>query len=332
MAAAPKVSIVVPIYNEEAGLPALLARLYPALDALGQTYELILVDDGSRDHSIRVLRQQFDRRPDVTRVVILAANVGQHMAIMAGFQHARGEVVVTLDADLQNPPEEIHKLLAKMEEGFDYVGSYRSERRDNLFRRAASRAMNRLREDLTRIRMTDQGCMLRAYARNVVDAINQSPEVNTFVPALAFIYARNPTEIEVRHDERAAGASQYSLSRLIKLNFDLVTGFSVKPLQIFSGIGMIVAVGAVLLYATVLAYQLYTAGLAGALEHVWDRDVLEFFLMGLAVFGIGLTGEYIGRIYEQVRGRPRYMVQAVLEQQPGAQQWQPRQSSSRITT
>jgi undecaprenyl-phosphate 4-deoxy-4-formamido-L-arabinose transferase len=330
--AAPDISVVIPVYNEEAGLPALFARLYPALDALGRTYELILVDDGSRDRSVRLLREQFDRRPDVTRVVLLASNFGQHMAILAGFQHARGAVVVTLDADLQNPPEEIAKLLAKMEEGYDYVGSYRSERHDSLFRRVASRAMNRMRENLTRIRMTDQGCMLRAYGRNVVEAINRSPESNTFVPALAYIYARNPTEVEVKHDERAAGKSQYSLSRLVKLNFDLVTGFSVKPLQIFSAFGMIVALGSVVLYATVLAYQLYTAGLAGALEHVWDRDVLEFFLMGMACFGIGLTGEYIGRIYEQVRGRPRYLVQAVLEKEPGVERWQPRPSSSRITT
>jgi undecaprenyl-phosphate 4-deoxy-4-formamido-L-arabinose transferase len=328
----PEISVVIPLYNEQAGLPALFSRLYPALDALGRSYELILVDDGSRDRSMQLLREQFERRPDVTRVVLLATNFGQHMAILAGFEHARGAVMVTLDADLQNPPEEIGKLLAKMDEGCDYVGSYRSNRRDSLFRRAASRAMNRLRENLTRIRMTDQGCMLRAYGRSVVDAINQSPEANTFVPALAYIYARNPTEIEVLHDERAAGGSKYSLSRLIKLNFDLVTGFSVRPLQIFSALGMVVALGSVVLYTGVLAYQLYTAGFKGALEHVWDRDILEFFLMGLAVFGIGFTGEYVGRIYAQVRGRPRYLVQAVLEAKPGAERWQPRQSSSHITT
>jgi undecaprenyl-phosphate 4-deoxy-4-formamido-L-arabinose transferase len=311
--ATPEVSVVIPVYNEESSLPSLFSRIYPALDALGRSYELILVDDGSRDQSMRVLRAQFDRRPDVTRVVLLASNAGQHMAILAGFQYARGETVVTLDADLQNPPEEIGKLLAKMAEGYDYVGSYRSERRDSLFRRAASRAMNRMRENMTRIRMTDQGCMLRAYGRNVVEAINLSPEMNTFVPALAYIYARNPTEIEVKHDERAAGASQYSLSKLMKLNFDLMTGFSVKPLRMFSAIGMVVAVSSVLLYTGVLLHQLYIAGLAGALSHVWDRDILEFFLMGVAVFGIGLTGEYIGRIYEQVRGRPRFLVAGVLE-------------------
>jgi len=311
--AAPEISVVIPIYNEEAGLAALFARLYPALDALGRTYELVLVDDGSRDRSPALLHEQFDRRPDVTRVVYLLTNFGQHMAVLAGFERSRGEILVTLDADLQNPPEEIVKLLDKMDEGYDYVGGYRSERRDSAFRRIASRTINRLRERLTDIRMEDHGCMLRAYRRSIVDTINESRELNTFVPALAYLYARSPTEIEVRHEERAAGASQYSLSRLIHLNFDLITGFSVRPLQIFSTIGMVVALGSVVLYVAVLAYHLFAFGLRDALEHTWDRDVLEFFLMGMALFGIGLTGEYIVRINEQVKGRPRYLVAAVLE-------------------
>jgi undecaprenyl-phosphate 4-deoxy-4-formamido-L-arabinose transferase len=311
--AAPEISVVIPIYNEEAGLAALFARLYPALDALGRTYELVLVDDGSRDRSPALLHEQFDRRPDVTRVVYLLTNFGQHMAVLAGFERARGEILVTLDADLQNPPEEIVKLLDKMDEGYDYVGSYRSERRDSAFRRIASQTINRLRERLTHIRMADHGCMLRAYRRSIVDTINESREINTFVPALAYLYARNPTEIEVRHEERAAGASQYSLSHLIQLNFDLITGFSVRPLQIFSTVGMVVAVGSVVLYIGVLAYHLSAFGIRDAVQHLWDRDVLEFFLMGMALFGIGLTGEYIVRIHEQVKGRPRYLVAAVLE-------------------
>ena len=159
------ISVVIPVYNEEAVLPALFARLYPALDALGCTYEIVFVNDGSRDRSAAMLREQFQKRPDVTRVILFNGNFGQHMAIMAGFEHCRGERVVTLDADLQNPPEEIAKLLAKMDEGHDYVGSIRRERQDAAWRRWASRAMNRLRERLTHIRMTDQGCMLRAYDR-----------------------------------------------------------------------------------------------------------------------------------------------------------------------
>jgi undecaprenyl-phosphate 4-deoxy-4-formamido-L-arabinose transferase len=160
----PQVSVVIPVYNEEAVLPALFARLYPALDALGTRYEVIFINDGSRDRSAALLREQFERRPDSTRVVLFNGNFGQHLAIMAGFEASRGERVVTLDADLQNPPEEIAKLLAKMDEGFDYVGTVRAERQDTAFRRHASRLMNAIRERITRIHMTDQGCMLRATA------------------------------------------------------------------------------------------------------------------------------------------------------------------------
>src|SRR5437762_1079398 len=214
-------SVVVPVYNEEAGLPALFARLYPALDALGESYEVIFVNDGSRDRSAALLREQFAKRPDVTRVVLFNGNFGQHMAILAGFERCRGERVVTLDADLQNPPEEIAKLLAKMDEGHDYVGSIRRHRQDAAWRRWASRAMNNLRERITHIRMTDQGCMLRAYDRAIVEAICASREVNTYIPALAYSYSHNPTEVEVEHEERIAGESKYSLYRLIRLNFDL---------------------------------------------------------------------------------------------------------------
>jgi undecaprenyl-phosphate 4-deoxy-4-formamido-L-arabinose transferase len=326
---APAISVVIPIYNEEAGLQALFNRLYPTLDNLGEAYELVLVDDGSRDRSALLLREQFERRPDVTRVVLLAANFGQHMAIRAGFERARGDVVVTLDADLQNPPEEIPKLIAKYREGYDYVGSYRRERQDTTFRRASSRLMNRLRESITDIRMSDQGCMLRAYGRNVVQAIVHSPEVSTFIPALAYLYARNPVEIEVAHEPRAAGTTKYSLYKLIDLNFDLVTGFSTLPLRMFSILGMLVSFGSVALYIIVMLTRAARGG--SFLEVLWDRDILQFFLIGMVLFGLGLVGEYVGRIHEQVRGRPRYLVQAIYESKADPE-WRPERSSSRTTT
>ena len=203
----PELSIVIPVYNEEAGLPGLFARLYPALDALRTGYEIVFVNDGSRDASVALLADQFRRRPDVTRVVLFNGNYGQHMAILAGFQSSRGQIMVTLDADLQNPPEEIGKLVDKIREGHDYVGSIRRVRQDAAWRTLASKAMNRMRERITNIRITDQGNMLRAYGRNVIDLVNQCAEVNTFVPALAYTFARNPAEVVVEHEERAAGAS-----------------------------------------------------------------------------------------------------------------------------
>ena len=310
MSAPPRLSVVVPVYNEEAVLPALLARLYPALDALGQTYELIFINDGSRDRSAAILKQQFDKRPDVTRVILFNGNYGQHMAIMAGFEHVRGEQIVTLDADLQNPPEEIGKLLAKLDEGHDYVGSIRAARQDTAFRRIASRAMNRLRERITNIQMTDQGCMLRAYSRRIIDTLNTCRESNTFIPALAYTFAENPVEVEVAHEERAAGESKYSLYSLVRLNFDLVTGFSTLPLQMFSISGIAISVAS-LLFVFYLAVRRLIIGPEA--EGLFTLFGIAFFLIGITLFGIGLLGEYIARIYEQVRERPRYVVREILE-------------------
>ena len=310
----PELSIVIPIYNEELGLAKLFARLYPALDALGMSYEIVFINDGSRDNSVSILAEQFRQRPDVTRVVLFNGNYGQHMAILAGFEATRGEIVVTLDADLQNPPEEIHKLIAKMREGHDYVGSIRRVRQDSAWRTIASKLMNRLRERITNISITDQGNMLRAYGRNVIDLVNQCAEVNTFVPALAYKFARNPTEIMVEHEERAAGESKYSLYSLIRLNFDLVTGFSLVPLQAFSMAGMVLALGSAALVIFLLLRRLF---LGAEADGVFTLFAVNFFLMGVILFGIGLVGEYVGRILQQVRARPRYVVQTILQHESG---------------
>jgi undecaprenyl-phosphate 4-deoxy-4-formamido-L-arabinose transferase len=310
--ATPILSVVIPVYNEEEVLPALFARLYPALDALGIAYEVIFVNDGSRDRSGAMLREQFQKRPDVTRAIFFNGNFGQHMAILAGFEHCRGSRIVTLDADLQNPPEEIGKLLAKMDEGHDYVGSIRRMRQDAAWRRWASKAMNRMRERITHIKMTDQGCMLRAYDRPIIDAIRASREVSTYIPALAYSFAHNPTEVEVEHEERYAGESKYSLYRLIRLNFDIVTGFSVLPLQLFSFFGIFVSLVSLGVYVVVIVERIML-GTADGIWVIWDRDILQFFLTGVVLFGLGLIGEYVGRIYQQVRERPRYVIQALLE-------------------
>jgi undecaprenyl-phosphate 4-deoxy-4-formamido-L-arabinose transferase len=314
----PQLSVVIPVFNEEPSLPDLFARLYPALDALGVRYEVIFVNDGSRDRSAALLREQWGRRPDSTRVILFNANYGQHPAVVAGFERCRGERVVTMDADLQNPPEEIGKLLAAMDRGHDYVGGVRRNRADSWWRRLASKAMNRLRERLTHIRMTDQGCMLRAYSREIVTAVAESREVSTFIPALAYTFASNPTEVDVAHAERAAGKSHYPLYKLIRLNFDLITGFSLLPLQLFSMFGMMVSALALAVYVVVIAYRLFFFDWPGArwqdaTSVIWDRDILAFFLIGMLLFGLGLVGEYVGRIYQQVRARPRFTIRAVLE-------------------
>jgi undecaprenyl-phosphate 4-deoxy-4-formamido-L-arabinose transferase len=312
---APKLSVVIPVYNEEAVLPTLFARLYPALDALRIPFEIVYVNDGSKDKSVALLRQQFQSRPRETRVVLFHANFGQHSAVMAGLAYARGEYVVTLDADLQNPPEEIGKLVAKLDEGFDYVGTIRQQRQDSLWRRTFSKVINKIREWITPVRITDQGCMMRGYARSVVTALNQTREVNTFIPALASLYAMKPIEVPIAHEERFAGRSKYSLYSLIRLNFDLITGFSVVPLQLFSMVGMLVALMSAMLFVVLIVRRIFVGSEA---EGLFTLFSVVFLFIGLALFGIGLLGEYVGRIYAQVRERPRYIVEAILEESDGA--------------
>jgi len=214
-------------------------------------------------------------------------------------------VIVTLDADLQNPPEEIPKLLAKFDEGYDVVGGERQNRQDSFLRKAASRLVNRATTLITRMRLTDFGCMLRAYSREVVEEINRCDEASTFIPALGQSFARRPTEVAVAHAARRHGESHYSLYRLIRLNFDLMTGFSLVPLQVFGLMGMAVAVGGVAFGVFLFVRRL----IVGAeVEGVFTLFAILFTLLGIAMAGLGLVGEYVGRIYLQVRGRPRFRV------------------------
>jgi undecaprenyl-phosphate 4-deoxy-4-formamido-L-arabinose transferase len=307
-------SIVIPVYNEELNLPTLFARLYPVLDALHRSYEVIFTNDGSADRSMDLLRAQHAARPDVTRVIDFNANYTQHMAIMAAFERVRGEVIVTLDADLQNPPEEIPKLLEKIDAGHDYVGGYRLNRQDSFFRTYASKLINFVRRKTTNIEMTDQGCMLRAYRRPIVDAIVRSGAINTFIPALAYSFSGHPAEVGVKHEERHAGISNYSFYKLIRLNFDLITGFSLAPLQMFTMFAGLCAAGSLLL-VLVLAYM--RIFLNDDTKGVFTLFGILFFLISVAMIGIGLIGEYVGRTYQVVRARQRYHVREMLDTTAG---------------
>ncbi len=306
----PYVSVVIPVYNEEANLETLFARLTQVLDGIGKPFEIIFTNDGSHDRSGALLKEFHQRRPQEVRVIDFNGNFGQHMAIMAAFERVRGAVVVTLDADLQNPPEEIPKLLSAIEAGHDVVGGYRRHRQDNLFRRYASKAINAIRAHVTRIRMRDQGCMLRAYRRSIVDTISASNEASTFIPALAYSYAANPTEVEVEHAARAAGESKYRLYDLIRLNFDLMTGFSLVPLQAFTIFGMIVSVLSTLFVIFLFIRRLV---LGPEAEGLFTLFAILYLLVGVGIMGLGIIGEYIGRIYQEVRRRPRFVIRAVYE-------------------
>jgi len=300
----PYLSIVVPVYNEEGNLGPLMERLYPAAQGIGRPFEIIFTNDGSVDRSLEILRRMVQQYPGV-KVIEFNGNFGQHMAILAAFEVSRGDIVITLDADLQNPPEEIPRLVAEIEKGHDVVGTIRQKRHDTFFRRFASRVVNITTNRITGMQMQDYGCMLRAYHRYVVDNINRCREATTFIPALAQTFASNPTEIEVGHAERMEGESKYSFYRLIRLNFDLMTGFSVVPLQIFALFGVSTAAFS-LVFALFLLVRRFIVG--SEVEGVFTLFAILFFFIGIIIFGIGIVGEYVGRIYQEVRKRPRYVV------------------------
>lgn len=306
------VSVVIPVYNEEANLPELLRRTLAALRALQTQFELILVDDGSRDKSRSLLEAAAHENPEVV-AVMLNRNYGQHAAVMAGFAHARGEIIVTLDADLQNPPEEIGKLVAKMNEGMDVVGSVRVPRCDSMFRRFSSFLVNRVTARVTGVTMHDYGCMLRAYRRPIVQAMLQCHEHSTFIPALANSFARRTAEVEVSHAERQAGTSKYSLWKLINLQFDLLTSITTFPLRCLSVFGVVMFLLGGSLGLVILILRM-VFGSEWAAQGVFTLMAILLFFMGAQFVALGMLGEYLARTYMDVRARPRYFVEQVISQ------------------
>ena len=307
----PLISVVIPVYNEEAVLEILYKRLFDALDKLNRTYEVVFINDGSRDKSLELLEAFHQRRPEQVRVIDFNGNFGQHMAIMAGFEYVRGELIITMDADLQNPPEEIYKIVAAFEVGHDVVNAHRLDRQDKRWRKAASKSHNWLRTKMMPgLTMKDEGCMLRGYSRRIVDLMASTGEASTFIPALALTYAGNPTEVGVHHEERAAGDSNYTLYKLIRYNFDLITNFSLAPLQAITIIGILVSMFSFIFFIFLIARRIMFGPDA---EGVFTLFAILFFLVGIMTLSLGVIGEYIGRIYQEVRKRPRFVINRIIQ-------------------
>ena len=305
------VSLVIPVFNEEKNLEELIGRCLRTCNDIGKSFEIILVDDGSSDGSSKVINDAVDKNGGKVLGVLLNRNYGQHAAVMAGFAESRGDMVVTLDADLQNPPEEVLKLVRTMENGFDVVGTMRVPRQDTLFRKAASSIVNKVAQKATGVKMHDYGCMLRAYRRHVVDAMLQCHERSTFIPVLANSFARNATEIEVSHAQRTEGDSKYGLWKLINLQFDLLTSMTTFPLRVLSVLGGVISAAGVGFGILLLIMRLIH-GPDWAAEGVFTLFAILFIFIGAQFIGMGLLGEYIGRIYDDVRARPRYFVHRVV--------------------
>ena len=300
------IDLVIPVYNEEASLPHLFERLQKDLETLAIPWRAILVDDGSRDRSWPLLAEMARRDPRFT-AIRLARNFGQHAAVFAGFSRCSADAVVTLDADLQNPPGEIPRLVAALDEGADVVGGWREQRHDSPFRRLASRMMNRLISRATGVELRDYGCMLRAYRIEVVRMMRESGEISSFIPALAHCFTDRVTEIPVAHAERLAGASRYSVFGLFGLLLDLLTGFSMFSLRALSAFGIGMAVLGITLGALIVGLRL-ALGSDWAAQGVFTLFAALFVFVGAQFVALGILGEYLGRVYDQVRQRPRYVV------------------------
>lgn len=306
-----ELSLVIPVFNEQDNLHELIERCTRVCEELGRSYEIVLVDDGSSDDSRSILEASATSDENRVVAVLLNRNYGQHPAVLAGLDQSRGEVVVTLDADLQNPPEEIPHLLEKIDEGCDVVGSVRENRQDSWMRRLPSKVVNAVVRKTTGVGMTDYGCMLRAYRRNVVEAILSCHERSTFIPILANSFASKTGEVRVRHSERVAGDSKYSLWKLINLQFDLLTSMTSFPLRLLSiGGGLLALLGVLAGFSIGVMRVVY--GPEWAAEGVLTVVAILFVFTGVQLFGLGLLGEYLSRVYDDVRGRPRYFVQQVI--------------------
>jgi undecaprenyl-phosphate 4-deoxy-4-formamido-L-arabinose transferase len=310
------ISVVIPVYNEEASLPELLRRTQLACEKTECNYEIVLVDDGSRDQSANMLLDAANQPDSHVVAVILNRNYGQHSAVMAGFETARGDLIITLDADLQNPPEEIPRIVTTALDGYDVVGTIRQNRQDSFFRRKASKIINGMVQKATGQEMNDYGCMFRAYRRSIIDAMLQCQERSTFIPILANSFARNTLEIPVEHAGREHGESKYDLFKLVNLMFDLVTSMTTAPLRLLSMLGALIA-GFGFALAILLLVLRFALGAIWAADGVFTLFALLFIFIGAQFVGMGLLGEYIGRIYTDVRARPRYFIQTVAR--PGIQ-------------
>ncbi len=300
------VSVVIPVFNEQENLDELFSRLKKVLDEKQYDWELIFVDDGSSDHSQEILLRIHNQNPQV-KVIEFNRNYGQHAAVFAGFHEVEGEIIVVLDADLQNPPEEIPQLVEKIEQGYDVASGLRENRQDSFLRKIPSFFMAKIISFATGVKMNDYGSMLRAYRREIIENVKECQELSSYIPALANLFAKKVIEVKCKHNCRAGGKSKYNFFKLLKLNFDFMTGFSSIPIHFVSIIGLFVSILGLGFGAFLGARRIFLGDLPGE-EGIFTLFAFLFFFVGIQIFSLGLIGEYIGRIYSEVRRRPRYFV------------------------
>ena len=303
-----RLSIVISVYNEEKNIRALMEELMSVIPIITSDYEVIFVDDGSTDSSFGIISSSMCENKRV-KVIRFTRNFGQHAAMMAGFSCASGDIIVTMDADLQNDPRDISALLAKLEEGYDVVGGLRKDRKDPFFRRMASLLVNRLISRLTGVRLNDHGCMLRAYRKSVIEKLGRLKETPLYPVALISWLGVSVAEVPVNHRERHSGRSKYDFPKLVNTTYKLFIAFSSFP-----GLSVILAGLTIVLFSLIfglyLAYDLIANGVRpGFIEMM---AFILFLGQGLIFSVIGYLGDFIGRIYAETLGRPHYIIRDTL--------------------
>jgi glycosyltransferase involved in cell wall biosynthesis len=318
---APQISIIVPIFNEEDSIDSLLRRLFAALDAMPQRFEIIAVNDGSRDGSMALLRAAAALRPEL-KLVDFRRNYGQTAAMMAGIDHAAGDIIVAIDADLQNDPDDIPLLLAKLDEGYDVVSGWRQQRKDAAVRRnLVSRIANRVISRISGVKLNDYGCTLKAYRKDVIKGVRLYGEMHRFIPIYAAWQGARVTEMPVRHYPRQFGQSKYGLERIVKVVLDLMVvkfldRHFVKPIYVFGGFGVFsfALSGLAALY---MVYLKLAEGLSMILTPLPLLSAMAF-LVGVMSLLMGLLAEMLVRIYFESQGRSPYLVKSLVNFDEGA--------------
>ncbi len=313
--ATPRLSVVAPLYDERESVPGLIARLVSALESLDRAWEIVIVNDGSRDGSDEALRMEAQREPRI-RIVNLRRNVGQTAAMMAGLDHARGEIIVTIDADLQNDPDDIPRLLEKLDEGYDVVSGWRRDRQDNsLTRTLPSRVANRLISWISGVRLHDYGCSLKAYRREVIENVRLYGEMHRFVPIYASWQGGRVAEIVVRHHRRRHGRSKYGLERVVKVVLDMIVvkfldRHVTKPIYVFGGFGMLCVLASLL----VVAYALWLKFAEGVslIQTPLPQLAAMCFITGTMSVLMGLLAEIIVRTWFESQGMRTYIVRDLV--------------------
>lgn len=303
-------SVVIPLYNDAEILPRLHQRVATVMNALQESYEIIYVDDSPRPDTFAVLNEIYQADPLHVKGVRLLRNFGQHPAVTAGFDQVSGQIIITLDSDLQNPPEELPKLLDKLAEGYDVVVGWRQIRQDSSLRTIPSKFVNWLISSTTGVKLHDYGSMMRVYRREVVQLLNQTQESAKFITALTSWLGVHIVEVPVRHEAAADGQSRYNLRRLLRMTIDVATSYSLVPIQIVTTVGLLMAAVGISAGLFLLVWRiLFNTNITGLNSFI----ALLLLLFGIQLAGLGIVGEYIGRIYIEVRGRPYYLIRKILE-------------------